>query len=310
AVISGNHIYENGAQAIAPVCGVFVGYGDDLEIADNVLAANGTITADDEKNQQTGLRGGFYIRFAGALTAHLSTSTGRKPALRVHDNRVDQTTGRALTAYVFGPVSCADNHLNSEFTGRFQFIDTFVGGVLILNLGGIHRLLERTLGRYVLRAFAAAPQASLPGGETIFDHNYVRLGGANRSLTSQVIVAADDLGYAANTASVYRPGPFFANAALVADTVRATAARLREDVDHTLSLLTLALRMNTTALNQADHCIIALPAVAPGNVLPTVSAPNQVLDAAFCGGQFTPAPGVGQFFAGAIAANANELGGT
>src|SRR5262249_3740151 len=92
AVISGNHIYENRAPAISPVCGVFVGYGDDLEIADNVLAANGTITADDEKNQQTGLRGGFYIRFAGALTAHLSTSTGRKPALRVHDNRVDQTT--------------------------------------------------------------------------------------------------------------------------------------------------------------------------------------------------------------------------
>jgi len=44
AVISENHVYENGPRAIDPVCGVFIGYGDDLEITDNVLAANGTIT--------------------------------------------------------------------------------------------------------------------------------------------------------------------------------------------------------------------------------------------------------------------------
>ena len=42
ATISGNHIYENGPRAADPVCGVFVGYGDNLEITDNVLAANGT----------------------------------------------------------------------------------------------------------------------------------------------------------------------------------------------------------------------------------------------------------------------------
>ena len=101
AVITGNHIYENGPRAADPVCAVFVGYGDNLEITDNVLAANGATTADFERSRNAGIRGGVYVRFAGALTSHLSTSTGRNAALRVHDNRIDQPAGRALTA--FGP---------------------------------------------------------------------------------------------------------------------------------------------------------------------------------------------------------------
>ena len=143
------------------MCGVFVGYGNDLEITDNVLAANGAITADYEENRRAGLRGGIYVRFAGALTTQLSTSSGRKPALRVHDNRVDQPAGRALTAFAFGPVSIANNHLNSEFTGRFGFIDTAVGGVLVGNLGGIHRLIARLAGGKIDNAnrFAALAEA-------------------------------------------------------------------------------------------------------------------------------------------------------
>jgi hypothetical protein len=266
AVISGNHIYENGPRAIEPVCGVFVGYGDNLEITDNVLTANGTMTADFERNRHAGIRGGIYIRFAGAVTTQFSTSSGRNAALRVHDNRVDQPAGRALTALAFGPVSVVNNHLNSEFTGLFGFLDTAVGGVLIFNLGGIHRLLARLFGNYLGRAssstglltnkaFAATAEQSLPGGETMFDDNYVRLGIVNRSLISQALLTIDDLGYASNTAAVYRGDPFFANAVLVSDSVRATASRLREDVTRTISLLTMAMRMNMTALNQADHCM-------------------------------------------------------
>ena len=125
-----------------------------------------------------------------------------------------------------------------------------------------------------------------------------------------MILAFDDLGYSANTAAVFRPDPFFANVALVADTLRATASRLREDASHTISLLTMALRMNTTALNQADHCIVVRPPAAAGHVLPTVDAPNQVLDAAFCAKRFAAASGLGPFLVDSLAANANELGGT
>jgi hypothetical protein len=310
AVVSANYIYENGPRATDPVCGVFVGYGDDLEITDNVLAANGTITTDFEQNRQAGLRGGFYIRFAGALSQS-STSSGRKPALRLHDNRVDQPAGRAVTIFAFGPVSCANNHLNSEYTGRFQFLDTAVGGVLIFNLGGIHRMLMRT-GRFIRGASssAAASELSLPGGETMLDDNYVRLGPVNRSLVSQLVIALDDLGYSANQAAVFRGDPFFANAALVADAVRATAARFREDATHTISLLTMAFRMNNTSLNQADHCILAFPNRPPANQLPTLSLNNQVLDFGFCDKQFSTPIGIFQFFSQVLAASANDLGGT
>lgn len=317
ARISGNHIHENGPRAVDPVCGIFVGYGDNLEITDNQLAANGATTTGFEENRNAGIRGGLYLRFAGALTSHLSTSSGRHAALRVHDNRIDQPAGRALTAFAFGPVSVANNHFNSEFSGQFGFLDTMVGGVLILNLGGIHRLLARTYGAYLAfepggtgkGRFSDLAERALPGGETLFDDNYVRLGLANRSITSQVLLAADDLGYAANTSAVYRGAPFFANAVLMADTVRATASRLREDLARTLSLLTIGLRMNMTALNQADHCIVAQPAAGMGP-LPTLDQPNQVLDAVQCGRLFPNRAAVGQFLVSVLAANAEPLGGT
>ncbi|MDT4798994.1 hypothetical protein FQZ97_316400 [compost metagenome] len=317
ARISGNHIHENGPRAVDPVCGVFVGYGDNLEITDNVLAANGATTTGFEENRNAGIRGGLYVRFAGALTAQLSTSSGRHAALRVHDNRIDQPAGRALTAFAFGPVSVANNHFNSEFSGLFGFLDTAVGGVLLLNLGGIHRLLARVYGAYLAfeptaastGRFAALAERALPGGETLFDDNYVRLGLANRSITSQVLLAVDDLGYASNTSAVYRGDPFFANAVLMADTVRATASRLREDVSRTLSLLTTGMRMNMTALNQADHCIVAQPAAGTGP-LPTVAQPNQVLDAIMCARLFENRSAVGQFLVMVLAANAEQLGGT
>src|SRR5262249_20173953 len=211
-------------------------------------------------------------------------------------------------------------HLNSEFTGRFGFIDTFVGGALILNLGGIHRLLARAFGSYLNhlgnrtagtagKAFGAAAERALPGGETMFDDNYVRLGLDNRSITSQALVAFDDLAYSSNTASVYRGDRFFSNVLLLADSVRATASRFREDVTQTISLLSMSMRMNTTALNQADHCIVTLPP-AGGQPLPTVNQPNQVLDAAVCAQLFADPAGVWPFLVTVLSASADQLGGT
>lgn len=310
-VISGNHVYENGPSAIDPVCGIFVGYGNDLEITDNVLAANGNVTTAVDDNRRAGLRGGLYVRFAGALTSQYSTSSGRKPALRVHDNRVDQPAGRALTSYAFGPVSIANNHLNSEVTGLFGFMDTMVGGVLLFNLGGVHRVLARQLGKYFdnANAFAARAEQSLPGGETLFDDNYVRMGTLNRSLTSQAMLCFDDLGYASNTSSVFRREPFLANAVLMGDTVRVTSSRFREDANPTISALTNAFRANMTTMNQADHCIVARPARVAGNVLPTIDTPNQVFDAALCNRLFGDGTGLTQHAAQSLSANANQLGG-
>jgi hypothetical protein len=311
AVISGNHVLDNGPRATDPVCGVFVGYGNNLEITDNVVAGNGIISEDYLQNRRSGLRGGIYIRFAGALTAHPSLSTGRQPALRVHDNRVDQPAGRALTAFTFGPVSVANNHFNSEYTGRFGLVDSTVGGVMIFNLGGIHRMLSRPRRSLAGgdKDFRASAELFLPGGETLFDDNFVRVGTVNRSLTGQFLLCYDDLGYASNTSSVYRPDPLLGNAMLVADTVRVTSSRFREDATDTYSLLTAAARLNITSLNQADHCIITIPPPSPlPNPLPTVNIPNQVLEPE-CRADLEPQDLVNQVV-NALAPIAADLGGS
>lgn len=311
AAICRNHVHDNGPRAADPVCGVFVGYGDNLELTDNVVADNGADTTDYERERSAGIRGGIYVRFASALTAQLSASSGRNPALRVHDNRVDQPAGRALTVFAFGPVSVANNHFNSEFSGLFGLLDTVVGGSLILNLGGMHRLVSRLYGKLLTHAanFAVVAEQALPGGETLFNDNFQRLGVGNRSLASQVLMSVDDLGYASNTSSVYRSDPFFANAMLVGDSVRATSARFREDVTRTISLLTMALRMNMTALNQADHCIVALPA-AGSAALPTIEQLNQVLDARACRALFSDPASIARFFSSVLAAHTEPAGGT
>lgn len=307
-VLADNAIQDNGPSATDPACGIFIGYGDDLEISGNALAGNGAITGDFEANRRAGIRGGIYIRFAGALTTHLSQSSGRKPALRVIDNRVDQPAGRALTAFGLGPMTVASNHLSSERTGLHGFVDTAVGGVLLLNLGGIHRLLARLFGNYLGRndRYRRVADTALPGGETLFNDNYVRLDQANRSITAQLLASLDDLGFAANTSSVYRTDPFFANSIIVGDSLRATSSRLREDANRTVSLLTLALRANVTALNQGDHCILVRPRLGP-DPLPTVAQGNQVINSQGC--SFFDDNGLLPFLIDVLQANSDQLGG-
>ena len=310
AAISRNHVHDNGGSATDPICGVFVGYANNFDITSNLVSGNGLVNADFEQNVQPGLRGGLFVQFAGALTQS-STTGGRVPALRVHENRIDQPAGRALTAFAFGPVSCAHNHLNSERSGRFPLIDLLVGGVYINNIGGVQQLVASQAGSFVgsSEAFAAAAAPLLPGGETLVDGNNVRLGSLNRSMTS-VAVGGLDVGYSSNQTSALPPGAFLANVTLFGESIRATASRFREDSRQTISLLAQALRMNMTALNQADHCIVTLPPVVAGNVLPTVAAPNQVLDFAACPRLFATPAAVGQFVAQVLSTNANELGGT
>jgi Family of unknown function (DUF6519) len=309
-VINGNHIYENGVSAVNPACGIFLGCVNDAEVTDNVLAANGAITEDYEQNVQAGIRGGIYVRFAGALTTQFSASSGNKPAIRIHDNRIDQSAGRALTVFAFGPVSVANNHLNSEHTGRFSFLDAAVGGVLIVNLGGVHRIIARRVASFIDDSgrFASVAERALPGGETLFDANFLRVGIPNRSMMANLLLAFDDLGFNANTSSVYRIDPLFANVVLLADTLRATGSRMREDALCTASLVTRALRANITSLNQADHLIFALPSTEESAPIDIV-IPNQVLRPKDCKLETAEHQTVGTFFNNSIAAHAGVLGG-
>jgi hypothetical protein len=318
AVIADNLIYENGGSAVNPICGIFVGAGEDVQVTSNRITANGALSADYETARLEGVRGGIFVRFATAFVAGGTADANQKPALRVDDNRIDQPAGRAITAYAFGPVSCVGNFLNSERAGRWNILDALIGAVLILNLGGIHRLLRfgqatntlDTTGSDAINtntgaaagsdSLLAAPKATagnfrnqalaelvLPGGEVLFNSNQVRMGPLNRTFISQLVLTLDDTGYDGNQSAAFRSDLLFANALVLANTVRTTDNRWREDAGACyFSLLSYAITMNasaspgmnTCAHNQGDHCIVPL-AAAP---IPVVDDGNLERNRTFC----------------------------
>ena len=79
-VISGNHVYENGPRATDPVCGVFIGYGDDLEITDNCSPATARSPTTSSRTGRRDCAAASTSGSPGALTSHSSASSGRKPA--------------------------------------------------------------------------------------------------------------------------------------------------------------------------------------------------------------------------------------
>ncbi len=318
AVIADNLIYENGGSAVKPICGIFVGAGEDVQVTSNRITANGVLPDDYETARLEGVRGGIFVRFATAFVAGGTADANQKPALRIEDNRIDQPAGRAITAYAFGPVSCVGNFLNSERAGRWNVLDALIGAVLILDLGGVHRLLRfgkavnalDTAGDAAINTnaeapadsevLAAAPAATtgdfrnqalaelvLPGGEVLFNSNQVRMGPLNRTFISQLLLTLDDTGYDANQSAAFRSDLLLANALVLANTLRTTDNRWREDASSCyFSLLSYAVTMNasvspgmnTCAHNQGDHCIVPL-AAAP---IPVVDDGNLERNRAFC----------------------------
>lgn len=295
AVIADNLIYENGGSAIKPICGIFIGAGEDIQITSNRITANGTLPPEYETAGLEGVRGGIVVRFATAFVAGGTADANQKPALRIEDNRIDQPAGRAVTAYAFGPVSCVGNSFNSERDGRWNVLDALVGAALILNLGGIHRALRFGQATNALDTAAghagataaggaggvaaataagdfrnqALAEQVIPGGEVLFNGNQVRMGPLNRTFISQLIMTLDDTGYDGNQSATFRADLLFANALVLANTLRTTDNRWREEARACyFSLLSYAFTMNasvspgmnTCAHNQGDHCIVPLAA--------------------------------------------------
>ena len=295
--ITDNHIQRNGVDASRPACGIFIGYGEDVEISRNQILENGPLTTDYERERIQGIRGGIFVRFASALLLGGEYERLQKPALSIRDNHIDQPAGRAITAFSYGPVNCVGNYLNSEREGFFTFMDNLVGVVLLLNLGGIHRQLSYAdnigaTSHFLTTRFDAFQDARrveilLPGGETLINSNQIRFGPDHKALTSQFLFTLDDLGFDANQSSVFRPDLLFANVIAGGSSVRVTDNRFRERTRLCpFSLLSLAFgidgfaklrAMNNTANNQGEHCIVAM-SNAPAGGLPVVDAHNLELE--------------------------------
>jgi len=141
ALIEGNRIEKNGASAIDPLCGIFIQYGEDIDIHHNQVLDQGGLPNGDNDKPTAGQRGGINLGLVSSfsLLAQLrggSGSTGARPAARIFDNTVTQPVGCALNLRAIGPLMVNDNAFASEFAGPTPY-EMIAGTVLIFNLGGV-----------------------------------------------------------------------------------------------------------------------------------------------------------------------------
>jgi hypothetical protein len=267
--IDRNRIETNGTSYIAPVCGIFIFYAEQVEIYHNCIHDNGPLTnATDPLDP--GKRGGIVLvassfPLLGLLATVLKGSqaigdvTNRgtllgRAAARVHDNLVNQPAGQALTISAIGSISVANNHFNSERSGT-EFLERLVGTVRIVNVGGLNRpgmpgivgtiastgtISGTTLVGANLATFARNDSAEFlfPNGNTLFNSNQTRSGNSNESLISQLIFSVDDIGFGGNQSDDLGGARFdggadivAVNTALWATTLRANDSRFKEILD-------------------------------------------------------------------------------
>ncbi len=140
-----NRIEDNGVSAANPVCGIFVAYGEEVEITHNRVLNNGPLRPDiSSEDLIPGRRGGIVLNLASNFRL-LDTSTStqgdrfsQRPAARLHENLVDQPAGVALHAAAFGPVQCTDNAFSSELSG-LSAIEKLAGTLFLFDLGGSYK---------------------------------------------------------------------------------------------------------------------------------------------------------------------------
>lgn len=312
-LIRENRIEDNGTSHIKPTCGIFLSYGERVEIAENLIINNGAISSNTSTNLEAGRRGGIIaivssLSILSPLSETNSVVSLGKPAARIDDNNVDQPAGQALGLAAVGAISITNNHFNSELSG-IESLERLVGAVLILNFGGFNRTQTPVSNTPVSpfsgtssTNFARNPESQLRllNGNILFNSNQTRLGFSNNSLTSQWIATDDDLGFDGNQSDALGNGfptvpanTLLINTVLLGATLRASDSRFKEvkasRTSVKVSLWTVTIRMNNTSHNQGDHCISVFNDLLSH---PAIEVGNQVFDATYCSEiRPTPTPG-------------------
>ena len=142
--ITGNRIENNGVSGANPVCGIYVAYGEDVEISHNRLVDNGPLTPNiTTADLIAGRRGGIVLALVSnfnlldARAVAQGETFSQRPAARIHQNLVDQPVGLALYAVAFGPLQCTDNAFSSELSG-LSTQERLAGTVYLYDLGGVN----------------------------------------------------------------------------------------------------------------------------------------------------------------------------
>ena len=299
-VIRDNAITDFGFRPGDPVCGIFVFYGQIIDISRNqVLETRDWNLITREQVSAAGIRGGVVVAIAttpsftnlGSLYGKANTLAAEYtapshvpgvPALRVEHNVVRVASGDALEAGGFGPFSIVNNHLSTAGTPRGEGVTAIAQTVFILNLGISIDLasLAGKFGSFGQRqtvspaAFVGRGSGITSNGAVTFTDNMCQLEARisrPHSFSSVTIMTLDDLIFGNNQCWVDAV-PFTAalDAFLLAGSLQATSNRFQEAAGFPV----LASGFTIGALNITGHNISTYCLFATGTLQPALNTKN------------------------------------
>jgi Family of unknown function (DUF6519) len=292
-VIRDNAITDFGFRPGDPVCGIFVLYGQIIDISRNqVLETRDWNFITQEQILPTGIRGGIVIVAAappsftnlGSLYSKTNALTGEYnapshvpgvPALRVEHNVVRVASGDALEAAGFGPFSIVNNHLSTAGTPRGEAVTAIAQTVFILNLG-ISIELASLAGKFsnlgqpmpVSTSSLSQGPGSASCGAVTFTDNICQLEARvsrPHCFSSLTIITLDDLIFGNNQCWVDAlPSTAALDALLLAGSLQATSNRFQEAAGFPVlaSAFTIG-GLNITGHNISTYCLFATGTLQP-----------------------------------------------
>ncbi|WMS87818.1 DUF6519 domain-containing protein [Pleionea litopenaei] len=276
-VIAGNRIEDNGVVHRGPVQGIFIISTTHAEIYENHIVNNGATTVSSLQNP---LVGGVLIfiaadfsRISGSKQGEINEkqrasmlATRGNSALQVirfSDNVIQQPLGRSLTVVLsIGGMTIHDNQFitensvaqdfdesvlsdtnssipNEQLVSALKQLSTSAGMLFINNLGNIGATKVHNNQATLMRPNDAGVSLAVYNTSNIqFSENHIQCGAGD--LTSNVL--------------------------LMSGCVDASHNRIEEVgqiIDNTqlpyspLSMISLGIRLNTTVMNQSNHCVVA-----------------------------------------------------
>ena len=304
-----NRIEDVGDGGVLPVCGIFLLYGEGVEIGRNHILNRGRAAP---VAGMVGRRGGIHVAYAlgpsptstsaGLSITHLAPAVASRgaPAAVVEENTVDVVRGQALSVGAMGPVSVVSNRLisrglvamNQPVLTPSSVAHNVLGHlsslVAIVNLGS-----ASVGGAWNMGAGAQATEITssttsfvrIPA-KVLFNDNQCLLDvmhdtfatGLNSTgkmlLPSILVVSLDDVGFSDNQCECQIAHEQLMPAAtLISGLIsqRTVSNRFSETLGRAwFSGLTFAI-MNMTTNNQANHCLKVV------GVLLQTAQPNHVL---------------------------------
>ncbi len=270
-----NRIFENGTINRGPVQGIFIIYTTHAEISRNHITDNGPETPSQTQNP---FSGGIFIFLAADLSTLVGSGKEKKATkemagftirkritplqvLRLQENVIEHTLGRGFTCLCAGAISITDNQVITWESTAADFDETLLAGIAsrIPNLTSqlVLRILANSAGSFYINNLGRIGNSKVSG-------NQVTLVNPNVAGTSLSVQALTGIQFVHNHVQT-GAGEIASNVVLMSSVVDASHNHIQEPSNpggeqmfyNPVSMVTLGGNLNTTALNQSNHCVVA-----------------------------------------------------